>query len=218
MGRLKSLFPSCQRDVIIGSLLGDARLECRSVGLRNPVTARLRIHHGENQKEYVFWKYSILKNLVLNGPKESTWDNLKRNLHEVSWYFHTRSTKAFGDIHGIFYRNGVKVFPVEILDYITPRALAIWFMDDGSHNENGVTLNTHGFTYEEQRYIQYFLQSRHSIPSAIVRDRTKFKIAIGRGQRKFFLKIIQSFIAPAMIYKIKSPRNDLAMHMAGVRE
>ena len=30
VGRLQSAFPSHQLDVIIGSLLGDARLECRS--------------------------------------------------------------------------------------------------------------------------------------------------------------------------------------------
>ena len=68
VGRLQSLFPSHQFDVIIGSLLGDARLECRSVGLRNPITARLRVHHGEKQKEYVFWKYEVLKDLVLKEP------------------------------------------------------------------------------------------------------------------------------------------------------
>ncbi len=41
MGRLQSLFPSHQLDVVIGSLLGDACLECRSVGIRHPVTATI---------------------------------------------------------------------------------------------------------------------------------------------------------------------------------
>ncbi len=111
MGRLQSLIPTHQFDVIIGSLLGDARLECRSIGLRNPVTARLRVHHGEKQKEYVFWKHEILKNLVMRIPQESMWDNPERNLHEVSWYFHTKSLKEFGELHRYFYRNGVKFFP-----------------------------------------------------------------------------------------------------------
>lgn len=71
MGRLQSLFPTHQFDVIIGSLLGDARLECRSIGLRSPVTARLRVHHGEKQKDYVFWKYEVLKSLVIRGKDTS---------------------------------------------------------------------------------------------------------------------------------------------------
>ena len=53
VGRLQSTFPSHQLDVIIGSLLGDARLECRSKGIRVGLTARFRVHHGEKQKEYV---------------------------------------------------------------------------------------------------------------------------------------------------------------------
>ena len=51
VGRLQSLFPPHQFDVMIGSLLGDARLECRSKGLRYPISARLRIHQSEKQKE-----------------------------------------------------------------------------------------------------------------------------------------------------------------------
>src|SRR3989344_1726418 len=65
VGRLQSAFPSHQLDVIIGSLLGDARLECRSKGIRASYTARLRVHHGEKQKDYVNWKYQTLKDLEL---------------------------------------------------------------------------------------------------------------------------------------------------------
>ena len=93
VGRLQSYFSPHQFDVIIGSLFGDARLECRSIGLRYPVTARLRMHHGEKQKDYVFWKYEILKDLVIRGPREISWANPKRDIHEVSWYFHTKSLK-----------------------------------------------------------------------------------------------------------------------------
>ncbi|OGI91787.1 hypothetical protein A2933_02295 [Candidatus Nomurabacteria bacterium RIFCSPLOWO2_01_FULL_46_18] len=61
VGRLQSKFSSHQIDVIIGSLLGDARLECRSKGIRASYTARFRVHHGEKQKDYVIWKYQMLK-------------------------------------------------------------------------------------------------------------------------------------------------------------
>lgn len=54
VGRLQSLFPPHQFDVIIGSLLGDARLECRSIGKRRPITARLRIHQSDKQKNMFF--------------------------------------------------------------------------------------------------------------------------------------------------------------------
>lgn len=44
VGRLQSLFPPEQFEVLVGSLLGDARLECRSRGIRNAKTARFRVH------------------------------------------------------------------------------------------------------------------------------------------------------------------------------
>ena len=73
VGRLQSAFPSHQLDVIIGSLLGDARLECRSKGIRAERTARFRVHPGDKQKEYVWRKDGILKVLVLRVPDLFSW-------------------------------------------------------------------------------------------------------------------------------------------------
>ena len=216
VGRLQSLFPPHQFDVIIGSLLGDARLECRSAGLRNLATARLRVHHGEKQKEYVFWKYKILEDLVLREPQESLWDNPKRNLHEVSWYFHTKSLQEFGILHRYFYKNGAKVFPEDIVDVLTPKMIAVWFMDDGSNNGENTTISTHSFSKEEQVRIVKFLQTRHSITATIVKDRTKYKLAIGKHEYKKFINIVRPFIIPSMTYKIVNPRNDLSDSVKGI--
>ena len=209
VGRLQSLFPPHQLDVIIGSLLGDARLECRSVGIRQPITARLRVHHGEKQKEYTFWKYHILKNLVLKEPQESSWDNPKRNLHEVSWYFHTRSTEELGVLHNYFYENSEKIFPKTIFDLLSPRMIAVWFMDDGSNNGENITMNTHSFSHEEQMRIADFFKNYYNFHPTVVKDRTKYKLAFGRKDYAKFIEIVRPFIAPSMTYKIANPRNDL---------
>ena len=216
--RLQSFFPPHQFDVIIGSLLGDARLECRSIGLRYPVTARLRVHHGEKQEEYVFWKYETLKDFVLKAPRESSWNNPKRGLHEVSWYFHTKSIREFGALHRWFYRNSVKILPEDIFDVLTPQMIAVWFMDDGSNNGENFTINTHGFSSEEQARIANFFKNRYGITATVVKDRTKFKLAIGRNDYAKFADIVRPFIIPSMIYKIVHPRNDLSRPMAGQSE
>ena len=218
MGRLQSLFPPHQLDVIIGSLLGDARLECRSVGLRQHVTARLRVHHGAKQKRYVFWKYGILKNLVLQKPQESLWDNPKRNLHEVSWYFHTRSIKEFGILHRYFYRREMKVLPESIFDFLTPQMIAVWFMDDGSNNGENLTINAHCFSYEDQVRIAYFFKCRFTLRPTVVKDRTRYRLAIGRKDYAKFMDLVRPFIIPSMTYKIASPRNDLIRPMSDQSE
>lgn len=209
VGRLQSAFPSRQLDVIIGSLLGDARLECRSKGIRGSYTARFRVHHGNKQKEYVWWKYEILKDLVSQAPKEISWTNEKRNLNEVSWYFHTKTLKSFGIIHEVFYKNRVKEFPKDILPLWSDRMLAIWFMDDGSNNNGNITLNTHSFSLEYQKVIVDFLKDKYSIKPTIVKDRNCWKISIGSYDYNHFLSIVEPFIAPSMIYKIVCPRIDL---------
>jgi len=211
VGRLRSLFPSHQLDVIIGSLLGDARLECRSIGVRSPITARFRVHHGFKQKRYVFWKYEVLKDLTLKEPRESSWVNPKRDLHEISWYFHTKSTEDLGFLHSLFYKDGVKIFPEEVFELLNPNVLAVWFMDDGSHNGTGLTINTHGFSMEEQLKIVEYLNENHKIHSHLVKDRSKFKIAIGMHDMDKFIDVIKPYVIPTMNYKIVYPRNDLSV-------
>ncbi len=209
VGRLQSCLSSNQIDVVIGSLLGDARLECRSIGKRHAITARLRIHHSEKQKEYVFWKYETFKNLVSEGPRRiKVWHDPKRNRDHYSWYFHTRSTEEFGELYHYFYRSGIKILPDSVFDFITPRALAVWFMDDGSNTKESFTMNTHCFSKDEQEKIITFLTERHSIPATMVKDRSKYKIAIGRFGYEAFTRIIEPFIISSMIYKIDNPRND----------
>ena len=210
VGRLQSAFPSHQLDVIIGSLLGDARLECRSKGIRASYTARFRVHHGEKQKKYVLWKYELLKDLVSREPQEIKWRNEKRNLNEVSWFFHTKTLKSFGIIHEVFYKNGKKVFPREILPIFTDVMLAVWFMDDGSNNGSNLTLNTHSFSIEDQNIIIDFLKERYSVNAKLVKDRHQWKIAIGSFDYQRFIDVITPYVPIAMTYKISNPRIDLS--------
>lgn len=217
VGRLQSLFPAHQLDVIIGSLLGDACLECRSVGARSPITARFRVHHGEKQKNYVWWKYEILKDLVLREPCEISWTNPKRMLHEVSLYFHTKSLRNFGILYHYFYPQKVKILPAHIFDLLTPKMLAVWFMDDGSYNGNNITLNTQSLPKNEQLRIVDYLRDKLSIYSTVVKEYQNWKVYIGSRDFRNFLSIIEPHIIPSMAYKIGNPRNDLFAAANGAR-
>ena len=211
MGRLQSRFSAHQIDVLIGSLLGDARLECRSIGVRSPVTARFRVHQGFKQKDYVFWKYEIMRDFVIGMPRESSWTNDKRRLHEVSYYFHTKSLKELGILYHYFYKNGVKILPDDIFGILNPRMIAVWFMDDGSNNGNSCTLNTHSFSLEDQMRIVDFLKEKYAINSKIVKDRDKWKLSMGKYDFPKLIYLIEPYMIPSMSYKIANPRNDLSV-------
>jgi hypothetical protein len=211
VGRLKKLIPYNQFQLILGSLMGDARLECRSKEIRAKYTARLRIHQSDKQKDYVFWKYKNLKNLVLKGPRfTKVWHDPKRNKDHYSWYFHTQSNETLGYIHQLFYKNGVKILPKELLNLLEPLGLAIWYMDDGSNNGGDITLNTHCFSREEQKCLQALLLKKFGIVATIVKDRSKLKLAIGCNQYQKFIDIVKPFVIESMNYKVFSPRNDLS--------
>jgi hypothetical protein len=212
VGRLQSLFPSHQLDVIIGSLLGDARLECRSKGERYPVSARLRIHQGEKQKEYVFWKYEQLKNLVSRSPRRiKAGCDIQRKIDWYSWYFHTRTMEELGPIYHYFYKSGEKILPGNIEQLLTPRAMTIWFMDDGSNTGESYTISTHCFAMKDQLRILDFLKEKFEISATILKDRLKLKIRIGRKEYLKLNRIIEPHIIPSMNYKICNPRNDLSV-------
>src|SRR2546430_8361313 len=51
-----------QRSLIIGSLLGDGAMRCKT-------NALIEFNHGLDQRAYVDWKYSRLASLVGTPPK-----------------------------------------------------------------------------------------------------------------------------------------------------
>ena len=206
VGRLKSLFPHDQFQLILGSLMGDARLECRSKSIRAKHTARLRIHQSDKQRNYVFWKYEKLKNLVSKGPRfTKVWHDKKRNKDHFSWYFHTQSNEDLGLIHRFFYQNKTKVIPKDLLELLNPFGLAVWYMDDGSNNGGNITLNTHCFSKKEQGVMQNLLKNKFGISATIVKDRDKFKLAIGSYEYQKFIDIVRPYVITSMNYKILVP-------------
>ncbi len=188
-----------QREVALGCLLGDGRLECRS----KTKSARLRIHHGWKQKDFVFWKYGVFKNLVLCPPKKIVCGkNLKNNEDYYSWYFHTRTTTEFKEMYKMFYSGKTKVLPKNISDLLTPITLAVWIMDDGCNDGKSLIVNTHNFSFFENEKLRKILRSKLSIISRINKDRNRWRLRLDNTGTCKLRKIIEPYIIPSMRYKI----------------
>lgn len=188
-----------QREIIIGSLLGDARLECRS----KEGTARLRIHHGWKQRKLVFWKYKELKQIVSAPPRKIvSWQNPKTSEDYFSWYFHSITLRELGMIHRIFYGEKRKILPQNIDNLLSKRALAVWIMDDGCNTGNSLILNTQNFSLAENKEIKSVLKNKFDLESHLNRDRNTWRL---RFPKYSFLKVcnlIQDYIIPSMRYKL----------------
>jgi hypothetical protein len=180
-----------QRSVIIGTLLGDGYLRIVS-GRAN---AFLEINHSITQKEYVDWKYEMLKSVCKSGPIQR-----KGNGKRIAYRFTTRQSEEFTSLYQTFYQSGKKIIP-EILE-IDPISLAVWFMDDGSKcRESDVYLNTQQFDVDDQKKLISFMR-KWGIESTLNRDKIYWRIRIKKSSIKTFFKIISPYIIPSMNYKI----------------
>ncbi len=195
---------SFQREIINGTVLGDGRIECRSKGIRVfPITARLRIHQGEKQRDYIFWKYAILENLVLQEPRRiMCGKNIKDGSNYYSWYFHTVTTEFFGELYQQFYFNGYKIVPRNILDILTPLSLAVWYMDDGCFSQKTAILNTQNFSFREQKILKKSLEGKFNLKVTVNKDRDKWRLRIKKDYFSRFRSLVEDYIIPSMKYKL----------------
>ena len=116
-----------QRSILIGMLLGDGHLESQDSGR----TYRLKVEHSIHQKEYLEWIYESFKDFVHTPPQIKT--KLLDGKRYTSYYFATYSLGTFRFYAKQFYVGRKKVIPKTIGKLLDPRALAVWFMDDGSY-------------------------------------------------------------------------------------
>lgn len=192
-----------QQEILIGTLLGDGRLESRS---KNG-SARLRIHHAESQKDYLFWKYGIFRNLVVRKPWQVTWQSKQTGNSYVAWFFHTKTLYELRSFHQLFYPTGKKIISLEMEKFLTPRALATWFMDDGCLSNKTIILNTQCFSIEQQHMLQQLLWKCVGVETTLNKDRLTYRLRMNQQNAEQFQSIIEPHVHRSMQYKL-TPRND----------
>ena len=121
-----------QESILLGTILGDGYL--KKTGLKN---ARLRLEHGEDQKDYIVWKGKQFPRLFLGKPTYLERLHPKTNHVYKYWRWQSNSTPILGTWHRLFYQNGKKCLPQDLVKMLSqPLALAVWYMDDGSFYQN----------------------------------------------------------------------------------
>jgi len=128
-GRITKSLPALteeQRELILGSLLGDGTMNGSS-----PKTARFVEGHSLKQRGYTDWKADLLGEFV-SQRYEATKTDKETGKTYKAWLFATRTTTHLREFFDLFYCTGVRVFPSNMVDWMTPRTLAIWYMDDGN--------------------------------------------------------------------------------------
>ena len=188
-----------QREIIVGKLLGDGHLETQ-----NGLTYRLKIEHSFKQREYVDWLYNCFDSWVLQKPSKK-----KKILFGKEYYniwFNTLSDVKLRYYGNIFYKEGKKIIPRNIKKLLSPLAMAVWFMDDGSYKSKAhksLILNTQSFCKKDLEFLQQKMMERYQILSHLRRQKEGIQIEIKKPEAKKFADIISAHILPSMKYKLE---------------
>ena len=179
-----------QKSLIIGSILGDGYVRI----MPGRADAFLEVNHSVKAKEYVDWKYSVLKNICKSGPKERD-----TNEGRVAYRFFTKQNHEITNLLNMFYKNGKKIVPQDLK--LDPVILAIWFMDDGSKSGSSVYLNSQQFSLADQNRLLRKLREI-GLKARLNRDKKYYRIRILSESVPEFNQIISTHIIPSMRYKM----------------
>lgn len=188
--------------IIFGSLLGDGHAERRLIGNGTRIT----FYQESSHVEYLYYLHNLLSNLGYCNSKIPTvgtrlgfGGKVRKTIR-----FGTLTYSSFNWIHDLWYKNGVKHVPLCIKDYLTPLALAIWIMDDGSKVGKRLKFSTNSFTYDNCLILVNALSENFNLKSSIQNTGAKdqYIIYIWKESMDDLRKIVSPYIISDMRYKI----------------
>lgn len=154
---------------------------------------------------YLTFIYSHFYHLTGAPPKVHFRKADKRtNKVYASMAFKTLALPCLNFYKELFYLNGVKIVPVDIANYLTPRALAFWICDDGGKDTNNQTiLHTRSYTHAEILILQAALSKNFQLRTRVTEKTPgQWVIHIPVKQEVSLREIVLPYIHYSFMYKI----------------
>lgn len=192
--------------IIIGGLLGDSSIALN----RSKEQANLRYAHSEKQKEYGIWKAEKLKNLVYYETAFERQDRLDKRTNKIytAYYVRSKEHPIFKELHNKWYEDSldsnskikhIKHICEEDLMKLDALGLAIWFQDDGYHEDSGYLLATLCFSKKDLQIIKKYFKIKWNIDVII---RNNGETYIPAKFRDKFKDIVEPYIHNVCKYKL----------------
>ena len=179
--------------VAIGSALGDGNLRYNS-----DHNVSLRIGHGTKQTEYAEWKQSLFAGVVGYSGTNS------RGGHS----FDTIPMYELANVHAESYVDSKKNPSQPLIDALSPLAVAIWYMDDGtlyggltSHGKPRAaraSISLSGFPQEARERLQAWFTEQDIECNTSTYGNLIFTV---QGTHKLHTMIAR-YVHPSMAYKL----------------
>ena len=172
------------KEIIFGSLLGDAQLEMHPRGLN----ARFGFTQSLDKKEYFVSVWNSLGDICTPFGKyrEMSYLDHRTGKTYTSLNFWSKSLPMLNEFYFSFYlsqclskgKKKVKTVPLD-LSLLTPLALAHWVMQDGSRGSaKGLYLCTDSFTLDDVKRLSQYLINKYDIKCSIHKAGKNFRIYI----------------------------------------
>jgi recombination protein RecA len=194
-----------QFQVVLGSLMGDGNL---SPNRRDRNGVRFRLGHGAKQTEYLEWKTALMGNI-----KHSVSENAKG----AKFVDFTPLPELAELQRAVYLGDGKKLLSEEYLKALTPLALAIWYMDDGSFavRSKGLQGRTTGgsgrieicveaMSEGSRVRLRDYLRDTHGLDVRLRLSGTACKavLVFSTAATAKFQELVAPYIAPSMEYKL----------------
>ena len=206
---MKSKFNKESRNLLIEMLLGDGTISSNNV---------FKIAHCFQQLDYLEWKVKQLKEAGVRNNGIKSYIKTKGYNTEVPVYYTQLNIVPFIKVlRKVLYKGGKKVISNrKLLNRISARGIAIWYMDDGHINlrkdKDGRPM---GFYIkisicrpkEEVQTIIDFFKEQWNINFYMFhegRNKDSYSLCCGTKEGLKFIDIIKPYVlqVPSMIHKI----------------
>ena len=204
---MKTKFNKKSRNLLIGLLIGDGTISNNNV---------FKIAHCEAQKDYLEWKINQLKSCGIRNNGIKSYIKTKGFNIGVPVYYTQLNTIPFIKVlRRVFYKGKKIIGNRKLLNRLSAKEIAIWYMDDGHINirkNKGrpcgfyIKISTCEPKQEVQTIIDYF-KEQWNINFYMYHEGKKedsYSLCCGTKEGLKFIDIIKPYVlqVPSMIYKI----------------
>lgn len=190
-----------QQAILVGTILGDGYLQ--KTGERN---ARLRLEHGEKQKEYLLWKAQQFPKFFAGAPVRIERVHPKTKRTYCYWRWQSHASPVFGKWRSLFYVNGVKRIPDALGTLLRDSlSLAVWYMDDGYYSPS----QKHSFIYlgrvsrPDAEIARQAIAENFAIRARAYDKKEKgFALFFPVEETKKLHALVRPHVVPSMAYKL----------------
>lgn len=205
---MKTKITKESRNLLIGLLIGDGTISNNNV---------FKLAHCKEQKDYLEWKIKQLKDSGIRNNGLKTYVSSKGyNKGKEVYYTQLNIIPFIKVLRRIVYKPFKKLGNRKLLNRLSAREIAIWYMDDGHINYRKTNNKVHGFYIkiatclprEELQIIIDYFKEVWDIQFYMFHEGKKensYSLCCGTKEGIKFINIVKPYVEqiPSMKHKIE---------------